>query len=75
MGKITLLLIDDHKLIPGGSRPKGSFVNIGEYGSWWSSTEYDTGSAWGRYLGYGDGGVDRVNYSKVEGFSVRCLRD
>jgi len=62
--------------LPGGFRDyNGSFYNIGVYGSWWSSSEYITINAWIRFLDYYFGSVSRNYYSKVEGFSVRCLRD
>ncbi len=62
--------------LPGGVRSSsGSFDNVGEYGAWWSSTEYDTGDAWGRYLLYYGGFVSRHDDNKPRGFSVRCLRD
>jgi len=62
--------------LPGGGRNFiGAFYNIGEYGYWWSSTEFDTNSAWYRDLNYGSGIVFRNNYFKKNGFSVRCLRD
>jgi uncharacterized protein (TIGR02145 family) len=62
--------------LPGGSRyAGGTFFGIGSYGSWWSSTEYDTADAWYRSLNYDFGGVGRPNNDKRNGFSVRCLRD
>jgi uncharacterized protein (TIGR02145 family) len=62
--------------LPGGGRyGDGTFGDIGKYGSWWSSSENDTPSAWGRYLGYGNGYVYRYDNDKGKGFSVRCLRD
>jgi uncharacterized protein (TIGR02145 family) len=62
--------------LPGGSRvSNGAFYFIGNYGTWWSSTEGSTTSAWGRNLGYGGGDVGRYDYNKASGFSVRCLRD
>jgi len=62
--------------LPGGGRVYGgTFDGIGGYGGWWSSSETNTGSAWGRYLGYGNGGVYRDGDNKTYGFSVRCLRD
>jgi uncharacterized protein (TIGR02145 family) len=62
--------------LPGGNRgSSGTFDYVGDYGSWWSSTEYRTGNAWSRYLGYGSGVVDRYSNNKAGGFSVRCLRD
>ena len=62
--------------LPGGNRNfNGSFLYIGAQGNWWSSSEYFSNIAWYRYLHYSDGTVYRYNYSKGNGFSVRCLRD
>ena len=62
--------------LPGGYRGSdGSFYSIGSGGLWWSSTEYSSSGAWGRYLSYDDGTVYVYNYVKRSGFSVRCLRD
>jgi uncharacterized protein (TIGR02145 family) len=62
--------------LPGGYRLyNGKFYNIGLYGYWWSSTEYDTSIAWGRYLTFNSGGVRRYGVDKEYGFSVRCMRD
>lgn len=62
--------------LPGGSRGNdGTFDGIGSYGYWWSSTQYDTYNAWYRALYYFSSSVDRPNYYKVLGFSVRCVRD
>src|ERR1035437_3966560 len=61
--------------LPGGGRANnGTFANVGNYGAWWSSTEYDTTYAWSRYLNYANGNVNRSSYNKQNGFSVRCLR-
>ena len=62
--------------LPGGYRyDDGTFDLIGYYGYWWSSTESSTYNALLRYLYYNDGNVDRFDYNKENGFSVRCLRD
>jgi uncharacterized protein (TIGR02145 family) len=64
--------------LPGGFRSAffaGIFYFIGNFGYWWSSTEFNTSNAWSRNLDYNNGNVDRDNYSKGSGFSVRCLRD
>jgi uncharacterized protein (TIGR02145 family) len=62
---------------PGGSRYDfGDYVNVGDFGFWWSSSEYSTSLAWGRSLRYAYDFVDRSNYLvKHYGLSVRCLRD
>jgi uncharacterized protein (TIGR02145 family) len=62
--------------LPGGYRSvDGSYVNIGYYGFWWSSSEVNTDFAWNRYLVYYDGNANRDSDDKRNGFSVRCLRD
>ena len=59
---------------PGGERLKNSQL-IGSNGFWWSSTEYDTTSAWYRGMTYGVEDVSRNIHPKRMGFSVRCLKD
>lgn len=64
--------------LPGGYRGfDGGFSDLGDYASFWSSTEgKDPIYAWARYLDYKCLGVFRTNYSyKRGGFSVRCLMD
>lgn len=62
--------------LPGGYRMfDGTFYNVGYGSGWWSSTEGSTSYAWYRFLEHTDGDVDRINYYKTNGFSVRCLRD
>lgn len=62
--------------LPGGIRiGDGSFDFVGEDGHWWSSTENDALTAWGRVLDYGTAGVVRNFGMKRLGASVRCLKD
>ena len=62
--------------LPGGYRLYlGTFYGIGDYGFWWSATEYSTSNAWGRYLGYSNSYAGRNYHYKDYGFSVRCVRD
>lgn len=62
--------------LPGGYRSAtGYFDLIDINGSWWSSTETSTNTAWGRYLTCDGTYVGRYYYGKENGFSVRCLRD
>jgi uncharacterized protein (TIGR02145 family) len=62
--------------LPGGTRGNdGDYVNIGGNGYWWSSSEYNTASAWYRHLSTNGGNAGRYGGNKVYGFSVRCLRD
>jgi uncharacterized protein (TIGR02145 family) len=61
---------------PGGFHSnRGTFSNVGYYGSWWSSSEFNTTDAWSRDLVYDDDLVLRGSFNKGSGFSVRCLRD
>jgi uncharacterized protein (TIGR02145 family) len=61
---------------PGGLRDYyGYYYDIGYYGSWWSTSEYEIDYARNCYLSYGsDDAISGGNY-KQTGFSVRCLRD
>lgn len=65
--------------LPVGSRTFhpgcSSIFTFGLFGSWWSFTEDDTHNAWYRYLNCSNGIVSRSYNSKVDGLSVRCLRD
>ena len=66
--------------LPGGYRLGngfygGYFLNFGDNGYWWSSSEAGPNLAWNRYLGGYDVSVYRDDPSKKDGFSVRCLRD
>jgi len=63
-------------VLPGGYRNYDDiFCFVESYGTWWSSTMLDTASAWGRSVGYGNSGIGRGNSSKLDGFSVRCVKD
>ena len=55
----------------------GQWDPIGFNGIYWSSTASTTSDAWVRFLhsNYGYISGDGFGYSKVSGFSVRCLRD
>jgi uncharacterized protein (TIGR02145 family) len=62
--------------LPGGCRiSDGSFYDVGNFGYWWTSTEYDYSFAYTRYLHYNFPEVYPNNYVKRFGLSVRCLRD
>ncbi|MCK9500171.1 MAG: fibrobacter succinogenes major paralogous domain-containing protein, partial [Bacteroidales bacterium] len=57
--------------LPGGGRGfNGIFLDIGNYGYWWSATE-----GYNRYVVYNSSSVSRFNSYKEVGFSVRCVRD
>jgi uncharacterized protein (TIGR02145 family) len=61
--------------LPGGYRMSaGSFLLIGSYGGWWSSSQDNIDGAWYRYL-YSSGDLNGNSLNETYGFSVRCLRD
>ena len=61
--------------LPGGDRyGSGDFGNMGSFGFWWSTTEYNTVNA--SYNELNRGSDLYWNYYRKEmGLSVRCLRD
>ena len=62
--------------LPGGGRnPVGNFVDIGNSGDFWSSTESSTTNAWYRGLGFDGEKVWVSSYNKSVGISVRCVKD
>ncbi|MFN5619752.1 MAG: FISUMP domain-containing protein [Flavobacteriales bacterium] len=62
--------------VPGGGRDfDGVFVEMGETGNWWSSSESIPGNGWGRGIFSDSNVVGNLSYFKRHGFSVRCLKD
>jgi len=65
--------------LPGGfGHSGGSFVDVGNYGSWWSATTgSNAGYAYYRDMNYDDGAgaVIRLGYAKSYLYSVRCVQD
>ncbi len=63
--------------LPGGYRYgyDGLYYSIGGSGHFWSSTAYDSYSAWRRSLYYYYSSGHRYYYDKQFGLSVRCLKD
>ena len=63
--------------IPVGHRnwKSGDFIDIGLFGTWWSSTEKDSSYAWRRTLYYNDDKIRRFTSHKRDGFTVRCIKD
>lgn len=62
--------------LPGGYRFRnGQFYDIGKYGYWWSSTEYQRLDVSYRSLGFDDGDVGSGSAAKANGYSVRCIKD
>ena len=62
--------------LPGGFRSNdGTFIDVGDIGIWWSSTEYIADNVWYYEMNYNDTYVHKVSSFKGGGFSVRCIRD
>jgi len=62
--------------LPGGHRyTAGNFLSIRDNAKFWSATEIYSDYAWYRNLFYRDGVVYRYNYNRLDGYSVRCLKD
>lgn len=62
--------------LPGGYRNyKGNFEELGNYGAFWSSTESVGDMAWYRYLFKENNLINRLNFNKEDGMSVRCVKN
>jgi uncharacterized protein (TIGR02145 family) len=62
--------------LAGGSRDTdGGFDGLGWEGNWWSATENSSDNAYYRTINYMSAKVYRKSYSKLNGSSVRCVRD
>lgn len=62
--------------LPGGYRNyKGDFDSKGKYGAFWSSSESVDNMAWYRYLFDDNNLLNRLNFSKEDGMSVRWVKD
>lgn len=66
-------------VVPSGNRyHHGTFLSLGENGSWWTSTqnEYDESRAWYRSLTHDEEGIYREQDAlKTIGFPIRCIQD
>ncbi len=66
----------DFSALPGGYRfYYGRFSDIGFSGFWWSSSESSESNAYGRGIVNNNSQVPRLNFSKRDGLSVRCIKD
>ncbi|MDR2584036.1 MAG: PEGA domain-containing protein [Fibromonadaceae bacterium] len=62
--------------LPGGyGDSDGSFYNGGDFGYWWSASEYSSSDAKRRSMNYSNGDVSYHSYGKGYLKSVRCLKD
>jgi uncharacterized protein (TIGR02145 family) len=63
--------------LPGGWYSYyGVYFSIGgDFGGWWTATEYSDVGAYRRYMNYKDEYVGEDYYFKGTGFSVRCVQN
>lgn len=61
--------------LPGGYRNEHGFYGIGVNGSWWTTTPVGTDNAMYLYLENTNAEAQRLNYKKMHGFSVRCIKN
>jgi uncharacterized protein (TIGR02145 family) len=64
--------------LPGGARnhKNGSFEGVGEWGGWWTSTEFShSDNAYLRSMRSSNGIVRGGDNDKEYGVSIRCLKD
>ena len=63
--------------LPGGARSaaSGAFGYINTTGMWWTSTMNSPSGAWIRVLTFDQTGVQRQDYAKYYGYSVRCIKN
>jgi len=62
--------------LPGGSGYSGGyFYYVGNYGYWWSASEYNSDGAYGRRMGYDYESVRWYYGGKGDLYSVRCVHD
>ncbi len=64
------------RALAGGYRfTSGSFSYLSFFGYWWTATEADATTAWRRLLFNNRESINRMNYDKRYGFSVRCVQN
>ena len=62
------------KALPGGTRMLNGVYSLDGFdGWWWSSTISTAANAWGRTIPYDNIKIDRNDYYKKVGLSVRCI--
>lgn len=60
----------------GGWRiTSGSFSSMGNFGRWWTSTQYDATRAWYRHAAYDHERIIRNYLDRNMGYAVRCVRN
>lgn len=66
----------DFSGLPGGGRyDGGSFLQIGRFGIWWTSSEFNSVAAWSRDLSYMNNDSYRFSSGKNKGQCIRCIKN
>jgi uncharacterized protein (TIGR02145 family) len=65
------------RVLPSGYRANNGsyFGNRGVHARYWSSSAYSGTNAWNRAFNHNEARVNRNDYARSLGFSVRCIRD
>ena len=62
--------------LPGGYRTyEGIYDHLGRHAGWWSTSDNNPTRAGTGYTNNGNGNLVITDYRKIEGFSIRCVRD
>ncbi len=62
--------------MPGGPRYRlGQYGMVGHNATWWTATQADSAMAWFRYVGHSHSKVGRLYNEKIDGHSVRCIKN
>lgn len=62
--------------LPGGCRDyDGKYLELGAQGHWWTATQASNLDAYFFYLDFNSSNINRLNYFKANGQSVRCVKD
>ncbi len=61
--------------LPGGTYSSGEFMDIGNNGYWWSSTQKDYESSYEYDLSFNDDKIYFGHWGKTHARSVRCVKD
>lgn len=66
----------DFSVLPAGTRPLvGTFIFLGYYADFWTSSEFDASRAWYRQFHYTVPDVYRNHSDVANGLSLRCIVD
>jgi len=62
--------------LPGGSRNNvGTYLGIGNYGYWWTTTPNVSVLVYGRFMNYNNSDIYGISDVWSNGYSVRCLKN